>query len=103
MNPLLDLSAHPVIAHRGASSEAPENTLPAFELAASPGADAFELDVRLAAHGVPVVIHDPALDRTTDGSGLVSTLTPAQIQPTDPAGGIVLCSGEANSRQGQKQ
>ena len=48
-NPLLDLSARPVIAHRGASSEAPENTLPAFELAVRQGADAFELDVRLTA------------------------------------------------------
>jgi len=53
-NPLLDLSARPVIAHRGASSEAPENTLPAFELAARQGADAFELDVRLTADGAPV-------------------------------------------------
>ncbi|MEP6571810.1 MAG: glycerophosphodiester phosphodiesterase family protein [Gemmatimonadota bacterium] len=83
MNPLLDLSAHPVIAHRGASAEAPENTLAAFERAASLGADAFELDVRLAADSVPVVMHDPSLERTTDRSGMVSALTSAQIQSSD--------------------
>ena len=55
MNPLTDLSSHPIIAHRGASGSAPENTLAAFELAASQGADAIELDVRLTADGVPVV------------------------------------------------
>lgn len=74
-NPLLDLSARPVIAHRGASSEAPENTLPAFELAARQGADAFELDVRLTADGAPVVCHDATLDRTTDGCGPVAALS----------------------------
>ena len=56
MNPLLDLSARPIIAHRGASGYAPENTLAAFELAQKQGADALELDVRLARDGAPVVI-----------------------------------------------
>lgn len=65
MNPLLDPAGQLVIAHRGASGSAPENTLPAFELAAQEGAGAFELDVRLTADGVPVVIHDPTLERTT--------------------------------------
>ncbi len=65
LNPLLDLSARPVIAHRGASGSAPENTLAAFELAVGQGADALELDVRLTADGVPVVLHDATLDRTT--------------------------------------
>ena len=46
MNPLLDLEARPVIAHRGASAYAPENTLPAFELAVEQGADAFEASPR---------------------------------------------------------
>ena len=83
VNPLLDLSARPVIAHRGASAEAPENTLPAFELAASQGADALELDVRLTADGVPVVIHDATLDRTTDRRGPVATLTAAELRTAD--------------------
>jgi glycerophosphoryl diester phosphodiesterase len=79
-NPLLDLSARPVIAHRGASAEAPENTLPAFELATRQGADAFELDVRLTADGAPVVCHDATLERTTDGTGLLQTRTLAELR-----------------------
>jgi len=82
-NPLLDLSARPVIAHRGASGWAPENTMPAFELAARQGADAFELDVRLTRDGVPVVLHDAALDRTTDRSGLLETLTYQELGEVD--------------------
>jgi glycerophosphoryl diester phosphodiesterase len=82
-NPLLDLSARVVIAHRGASAEAPENTLPAFDLAARQGADAFELDVRLTADGAPVVCHDPTLDRTTDGSGPLRARTLAELRAVD--------------------
>ena len=59
------------LGHRGAAGEAPENTLPAFELALEQGADGVEFDVRLSADGVPVVIHDARLDRTTSGSGWV--------------------------------
>jgi glycerophosphoryl diester phosphodiesterase len=83
MNPLLDLSAHPVIAHRGASAYAPENTLPAFELAAAQGADAFELDVRLTRDGAAVVIHDPALERTTSMAGPVRARTLAELRTAD--------------------
>ena len=66
MNILVDPGAHPLVAHRGASAEAPENTLPAFQRAADLGVDAFEFDVRLTADGAVVVHHDPTLDRTTD-------------------------------------
>jgi glycerophosphoryl diester phosphodiesterase len=83
VNPLLDLDARPVIAHRGASAEAPENTLAAFEAAVRHGADAFELDVRLTADGAPVVIHDDTLDRTTDRSGLVRSQTLAELRSVD--------------------
>ncbi len=83
MNPLLDLDARPIIAHRGASGLAPENTLAAFELAAREGADAFELDVRLSLDGAPVVIHDHSLDRTTDGTGMVRAHTLAQLRAVD--------------------
>ena len=55
-----------VIAHRGNSREAPENTLPAFESAAALGVDFVELDYLAAADGVPIVFHDEFLDRTTD-------------------------------------
>ncbi|HEV3279376.1 MAG TPA: glycerophosphodiester phosphodiesterase family protein [Terriglobia bacterium] len=60
-----------VLGHRGASAEAPENTLAAFDLALRQGADGIEFDVRLSADGVPVVIHDARLERTTSGKGRV--------------------------------
>ncbi len=60
-----------LIGHRGASGEAPENTLAAFELALAEGADGIEFDVHLSSDGVPVVIHDARLERTTNGSGSV--------------------------------
>ena len=55
-----------VIAHRGASDRAPENTLPAFAAALALGVDVVELDYRHSADGVPVVFHDELLDKTTD-------------------------------------
>lgn len=69
-----------IIAHRGASSLAPENTLEAFLLAQKQGADAIELDVRMSKDGVPVVIHDPTVDRTTGASGLVKDLTVVELK-----------------------
>lgn len=59
-------------AHRGASAEAPENTLAAFRRALEAGADGIELDVHLSRDGIPVVIHDETLERTTDGEGTVA-------------------------------
>ena len=64
-----------ILAHRGASGYAPENTLEAFALAAELGADGVELDVHLSADGELIVIHDETVDRTTDGSGLVCRMT----------------------------
>jgi glycerophosphoryl diester phosphodiesterase len=69
-----------VVAHRGASVEQPENTIAAFEAAIDAGADAIEFDVRLTSDGVPVVMHDPDVSRTTDGEGLVSSMTLAEIR-----------------------
>lgn len=63
-----------VVAHRGASGEAPENTLTAFRRALEMGVDAVELDVHLCADGEAVVIHDFLVDRTTDAKGLVNDL-----------------------------
>ncbi|HJQ27109.1 MAG TPA: glycerophosphodiester phosphodiesterase family protein [Blastocatellia bacterium] len=72
-----------VIAHRGASGLAPENTMAAFRLAAAMGADGFELDVQLSADGQPVVIHDARLNRTTDRVGAVASLTAAELAACD--------------------
>lgn len=60
-----------IIAHRGAAADAPENTLLAFDLALDRGAEGIEFDVHLSSDDVPVVIHDPRLDRTTSGCGRV--------------------------------
>ena len=94
-NPLLDLSARPVIAHRGASGAAPENTLAAFELAVRQSADAFELDVRLSADGVPVVLHDPTLDRTTDRAGPLAALRVADLKDIDAGARFTLDRGKS--------
>jgi glycerophosphoryl diester phosphodiesterase len=60
-----------VIAHRGASRQAPENTLPAFAAALSLGVDLIEFDYQAAADGTPVVIHDADLDRTTNARDIL--------------------------------
>ena len=69
-----------VVAHRGASIEQPENTIEAFEAAIDAGADAVEFDVRMTADGHAVVMHDPDVSRTTDGTGLVSEMTLEEIR-----------------------
>jgi len=70
-------------AHRGASAQAPENTLAAFSAALESGADGLELDIHLTRDGVPVVIHDETLDRTTDGLGPVARASSRQLQKLD--------------------
>ena len=73
------------IAHRGASEHAPENTLAAFELALRLGAEAIELDVHLSYDGVPVVIHDRELERTTNGEGFVDSYPLQELKKFDAA------------------
>ena len=72
-----------VLAHRGASAVAPQNTLAAFKKAMELGADGVELDVQLSADGVPVVIHDMTVDTLTDGTGRVSEMSLAQLKELD--------------------
>jgi glycerophosphoryl diester phosphodiesterase len=84
----MNLFLHPrtrplIIAHRGSSAHAPENTLAAFALAADQGADAIELDATLTRDGQVVVIHDDTLDRTTDGHGRVDQLPYAEVVTCD--------------------
>ena len=68
-----------IIGHRGNAGEAPENTLAAFRQAIALGADGVEFDVHLSRDGVPVVIHDESLERTTSGRGRVSDATAAAL------------------------
>ena len=72
-----------IIAHRGASALAPENTLAAFHRAIDDGADGIEFDVRLSKDGVPVVIHDSSLVRTARANMLVADLTAEQLSRLD--------------------
>ena len=76
-------SAPVAIAHRGGARLRPENTLAAFSHALSLGVDAIECDVRLSRDGEPVVIHDPTLDRTTNGTGLVSDCSADELARLD--------------------
>jgi len=71
------------IAHRGAGKLAPENTLAAFRLGASHGYRMFECDVKLSADGVPFLLHDATLDRTTNGQGLAAELTWDELSRLD--------------------
>ncbi len=72
-----------IIAHRGASAYAPENTLAAFDLAVAQGADLIEFDVHLSADDQPVIIHDDTLARTTDGAGRVRDLSLRALKRLD--------------------
>jgi glycerophosphoryl diester phosphodiesterase len=69
-----------VIAHAACKGHAPENTLGGIRAAITLGSDAAEIDVRCTADGVPVLLHDPALDRTTDGSGRLADTTFEQVR-----------------------
>jgi glycerophosphoryl diester phosphodiesterase len=69
-----------VIAHRGDSAHRPENTLASFASALEVGATLVELDVQLTADGHPVVLHDPTVDRTTNGKGDVRKMTLAEVK-----------------------
>ncbi len=75
-------------AHRGARVEAPENTLPAFELAVAQGADGVEFDVQLTADGEMVVIHDETVDRTTNSHGAVAKYDLKHLQRLDASAGM---------------
>jgi glycerophosphoryl diester phosphodiesterase len=76
-----------IIAHRGASAHAPENTIAAFQLALDQGADGIELDVMLSKDGRLVVIHDDTVDRTTNGQGAVRDMTLEELKSLDAGDG----------------
>jgi glycerophosphoryl diester phosphodiesterase len=74
------------IAHRGAGKLAPENTLAAFRLGAAHGYRAFECDVKLSADGVPFLLHDAELERTTNGRGRAADLAWSDLAQLDAGG-----------------
>lgn len=75
-----------VIAHRTTMGHAPENTLQGLRLAAELGADAVEIDVQLTADGVPVLLHDTTLDRTTDATGPLLARSADQLRSVNAGG-----------------
>lgn len=76
--------AHPLVfAHRGGARLAPENTMAAFERGLASGADGIECDVHLSRDGIPVVIHDATLDRTTNTTGSVCLKTASELTGID--------------------
>lgn len=82
-HPFFDCERPLAIAHRGGAGLWPENTLYAFERAYEMGVDVLEMDVRLSKDGVPVVIHDRTVERTTDGEGRVADFTLAELRALD--------------------
>ena len=76
-----------VVAHRGFHRDVPENTLASVTAAADLGVQLAEVDVRVTSDGALVVLHDPTVDRTTDGSGEVEALTLAEVEALTVAGG----------------
>ncbi|MCD4683286.1 MAG: hypothetical protein K8R86_08405 [Bacteroidales bacterium] len=78
--PIIAVSQSNVIAHRGASSIAPENTLAAFNKAIEAGCDYIEMDIRMSKDDSVMVIHDETLDRTTDGAGQVNQFSYNQLK-----------------------
>lgn len=79
-----------IIAHRGASGTRPENTLASFQEAISLGVDLIELDVFALKSGEVVVLHDPTVDRTTNGTGSVREYNLAELRELDAGGGEMI-------------
>jgi glycerophosphoryl diester phosphodiesterase len=83
MNQFFKFTRPLIIAHRGDSLHAPENTMTAFRQAVDRGADGLELDACLTRDGVVIVLHDSTVDRTTDGNGLANRMTLNEIRRLD--------------------
>ena len=82
-----------VVAHRGFSGIYPENTEIAFRRALELGVDTIEFDLRLTYDNHLVAIHDPTVDRTSDGSGAVSELTLEEIKALDAGSWVAVSAG----------
>ncbi len=83
MTILLDPHARPVIGHRGNRAHSPEDTLESLREAVALGVDALEFDVHVTRDGIPVLHHDPTLERTTSGRGAIASYTLAELAQVD--------------------
>ncbi|WP_242355974.1 glycerophosphodiester phosphodiesterase [Anaeromyxobacter sp. SG64] len=100
MHPFLSLPSPWLVAHRGGSALAPENTLPAFDVAAELGADAIETDVRRTRDGVVIVFHDETTERITGAPGTVEGRTLEELRTLDAAFGFTPDGGRTFPRRG---
>lgn len=91
-----------LVAHRGGARLAPENTLPAFDLAARLGADAFELDVHLSRDGAVVVFHDDETSRLTGQAGTIEERTIDQVRALDAGFGFTTDGGRSFPWRGRQ-
>lgn len=89
-----DVDRPVVIGHRGAAGDSPENTLLSFETALAKGAQILESDIHLSSDGVPILLHDPDVERTSNGLGLASELAWAQLRELDAGGRFENASGD---------
>ncbi len=86
---------HPLrVGHRGAAGLAPQNTMASFRVAIATGVDAIELDLHLSSDGRLVVIHDPVVDKLTDGKGRVSAMSLAELRALDASARFPGWTGE---------
>ncbi len=84
-HPFFDVPVPTILGHRGAAGSAPENTLPSFELALELGSHILESDIHATRDGVPVLIHDPDVERVCEGRGRVEDLDLAELKRLDAA------------------
>lgn len=89
------------IGHRGGGAAAPENTLPAIRHAVEVGADAVEIDVRATRDGRIVLLHDPTVDRTTDGSGEVAAMDLEELRRLDAGHAFTPDRGRSHPFRGE--
>ena len=100
LRPYLQLPGPWIVAHRGGSRLAPENTLPAFERATALGAEAIEIDVRLTSDGTVVVFHDEDTARLTGEPGTIEARTLAEVAALDAAFGFSPDGGASHPLRG---
>jgi len=100
-HPYFALPTPIAIGHRGCAGEAPENTLLAFERGLAAGAAILETDIHVTRDGVPVLIHDPEVDRITDGRGAVCDLTLEQLHRLDAGHRFSRDGGRSHPFRGQ--
>ena len=97
-HPFFSLPRPVVIGHRGAAGSHPENTLASFAAALEQGAQVLESDIHVSADGVPVLVHDPELDRVTDGKGRVRDWTLEALRELDAGHHFLDAAGEPSER-----